>query len=112
MADPGFEIEVGGDEASAATVGVAGEIDLATAPRLAETLERIESETPDAQVHVDMHAVTFLDSSGISVLVHAHKRLAEAGGCLVLHRPSDQIRRVLEISGLGSFFELSEEPAT
>ena len=59
-----------------------------------------------------MGGVTFLDSSGISVLVDAQQRLQDASSKLVLHGVGDQIKRVLEISGLGSFFELSDQAAS
>ena len=42
----------------------------------------------------------------------AQQRLQDASSKLVLHGVGDQIKRVLEISGLGSFFELSDQAAS
>jgi anti-sigma B factor antagonist len=108
MADPGFEIEIMRDDDVSAVVAVVGELDLATAPTLSDALGRV-AHRPGKTVRVDMERVGFLDSSGISALVEEQKRRAEAGGRLVLHRASDQVVRVLEISGLGTFFELSPD---
>ena len=109
-ADAPFEVDVIEDDA-VMLVRVAGDVDLATSPQLREGLDRaIVSGAP--LVRLDMTAVTFLDSSGISVLVDTQQRLHEASARLVLHGVGDHIKRVLEISGLGSFFELSDQPTT
>jgi anti-sigma B factor antagonist len=107
MSPPGFSVEVVRDEQPTAVVSVTGEVDLATAPELGAALDRV-GQGSERQVHLDLERVTFLDSSGISVLVETQRRLASGGGRLVLHRATGPIVRVLEISGLGSFFELSE----
>lgn len=49
---------------------------------------------------VDASQVTFLDSSGLRVLLAADERCREAGGCLVLRDPSASVRRVLELADL------------
>jgi anti-anti-sigma factor len=91
-ADPGFSAvgEVSGDRV---TVTVTGEVDMATADAL------VKAATPDrvTAATLDLRAVTFFDSAAIHALV----RLAEhyPGRLEVL--PSDRVRRVLDISGLG-----------
>jgi anti-sigma B factor antagonist len=107
--DATFEIDVTEDDEST-LVRVTGEIDLATSPQLREALDRAIGDGV-ALVRLDMTGVTFLDSSGISVLVDAQQRLQDDSARLVLHGVGDRIKRVLEISGLGSFFELSDQPA-
>jgi anti-sigma B factor antagonist len=102
--DFGIDVDTAGE---ATVVVVTGELDLATAPKLRAALADLSGA-----VRLDLGAVTFLDSSAISVLVEAHQRLAESGnGGLVLHSLAGQTRRVLEIAGLEDFFELSDEPA-
>jgi anti-sigma B factor antagonist len=108
--DATFDVEVIEDDVSL-VVRVSGDVDLATSPQLREALER--AITGGVQlVRLDMTGVTFLDSSGISVLVDAKQRLQDNGARLVLHGVGDRIARVLEISGLGSFFDTSDQPAT
>ena len=62
-------------QGSVATVAVVGELDLATAPRLSAVL----GERGDAEVLVaDLTATTFIDSTGVRVLVEADRRCAGA----------------------------------
>jgi ABC-type transporter Mla MlaB component len=64
----------------AVVVEVGGEIDLHSAPRLREELGRaLESNTPP-RVIIDLAGVSFIDSTGIGVLVGALKRAREAKG--------------------------------
>src|SRR5207247_10069830 len=74
-----------------------GEIDMATAPALQEAL--LVTLTDGRPVTVDMKDVTFIDSSGLKVIVSA---AAETGsrGPLTVKDPSAVVRRVLELYGL------------
>ncbi len=79
-----------------------GEIDGFTAPGLGERL------AADRSVDViDLAAVTFIDSSGLRVLVQAHQERAEAGATLTLRSPSAAVQRLLEISGLAGHLDLA-----
>ncbi|MGW2713448.1 STAS domain-containing protein, partial [Streptomyces sp. NPDC001356] len=59
---------------------LAGEIDHHTGDTLRQALDT--SHTPRPRVVVDMRQVTFMDSSGINILIAAHQALSEAGGWL------------------------------
>jgi anti-sigma B factor antagonist len=90
--------------AGTSVLRVAGEIDIATAPKLRGCL----AEVPDGSrvVVVDLSEVTFLDSTGLSVLVGGWKRFSsddvEAELRLVVVRPV--ILRVLDVTGLAKVF--------
>lgn len=91
--------------AAGAMVLVRGEVDLATAPELDEVLAAIGAS--DGPVVVDLSEVSFLDSSGLSVLVRSHQCLRASGGDglrLVVTRPATQ--RVLDATGLTEVFEI------
>lgn len=92
-ADPNFAA-TGAVTGDRVTVTVTGEVDMATADVMfqAATKDRKPSAT------LDLTAVTFFDSAAIHALV----QLAEHYGDGLLVRPSAQVRRVLEISGLAS----------
>jgi anti-sigma B factor antagonist len=80
---------------------LAGEIDTYTAPELAERLD-------DQGVAVlDLTGVTFIDSSGLRVLVEAHQARVAAGSTLTLRSPSAAVQRLLEISGLLGHLDVS-----
>ncbi len=93
------------DERGWLVLAVAGEIDLATAPQLADCLVA----ATDRDVAVDLSEVTFLDSSGLSALVAGSRALAEGGHVLRTFGERDAIRRVLEISGLDAVFHEPED---
>jgi anti-sigma B factor antagonist len=77
-------------------VTVAGEVDMATAPELAETL----SECASGSVTVNLAEVTFMDSSGVTALLMATERLERRGCTLTLQSVRPDIWRVLELCGV------------
>ena len=86
-------------EARCEVVTVAGEIDASTAaPLLAEFDALIEAG--GAYVVVDMSAVSFCGSTGLTVLIVTHKRLAADGGWLRVAAPTQQVRKAIELTGL------------
>jgi anti-anti-sigma factor len=78
-------------------VAVSGELDLATAGQLWAELEPLIKR--DALVVLDGTAMTFLDSSGLRVLLLAGKRAAEGGTAFRLVAPQAAVQRVLDLSG-------------
>jgi anti-sigma B factor antagonist len=71
-----------------------GEIDLAAADRLGEALRTsIESGTSS----VDVSGVTFIDSTGLRILLSAANSL-NGQGPLVLLRPSKAVKRLLDLA--------------
>jgi anti-sigma B factor antagonist len=83
---------------------VHGELDLSTATQLEGPLEDAV-ESADAAVLIDLADCQFIDSTGLALIVRAWQRVdASAGnggkGGLVLCCQNEQVRRVLEITGL------------
>lgn len=81
----------------ATVVSVSGEVDVATAPELDEKLATVAASP---RVVVDLSGVTFLDSSGLGVLIKALKRVKDTGGSLVLVITEPRILKVFTITGL------------
>jgi stage II sporulation protein AA (anti-sigma F factor antagonist) len=75
-----------------------GELDLAVADRLSEALERAASE--QCRVVIGLEQCTFIDSTGIAIIVKAHRELAKQGHTLTIYGASDQVLRILSITGL------------
>jgi anti-sigma B factor antagonist len=88
-------------------IGVAGEIDLYAAPELKERVARAIEEGRTRLV-VDLSEATFIDSTGVGVLVGAQRRLEELGGSLDLVCTNRNVMRVLEIVGLERAFGTHE----
>jgi anti-sigma B factor antagonist len=85
---------------------LAGELDLATADRLAEAL----AEPGDGdQVVLDIGELRFIDSAGLGVLARAAVRLGERGVRIRLARPSATLRRMVEVTGLQQALDLVDE---
>jgi anti-sigma B factor antagonist len=82
-----------------ATLTLAGELDPHTAPMLADQIDAVRAEGATTIVLV-LSDLTFIDSSGLRVVIGADRSLADAGGRLVLRSPSETVRRLLDITGL------------
>ena len=96
-------------QGSVATVAVVGELDLATAPRLSAVL----GERGDAEVLVaDLTATTFIDSTGVRVLVEADRRCAGSATRFVVLVDDGPVLRVLELCELDRWMSVvSGSPA-
>jgi anti-anti-sigma factor len=84
-------------------VRLEGELDVHTAPSLAEALERVRASGATTIV-VDAAALRFCDSSGIQVLVVARERAVEAGGNVSIEGIHGAVERVLSVTGLLELF--------
>jgi len=86
-----------------AVVTVRGELDLFTAPRLHEALER-GIELGGRHIVVDLARVSFIDSTALGVLIGTGRRLSAAGGALDVACQDGDVKRVLELTGLDAVF--------
>ena len=93
-----FSTEISGSQGHALVI-LTGELDVSTAGQLYEELATLNRE---GAVHValDLTALEFIDSTGISVIIAEHKRTVSAGGELIILTPHRHVRRVFEVSGL------------
>lgn len=84
-------------------VAVRGELDLSTAPELEGPLaEAIGAAEP---LLIDLSECEFIDSTGIAMIVRAWQQLGDGAanpGRVVICSGSEQVRRVLEITGVES----------
>lgn len=96
-----FEAKAGALEHGVRTISVRGELDLSTAPDLEGPLEQA-LESNEGSVLIDLSQCEFIDSTGIALIVRAWQRLqsGDNGRALVICSQNDQVRRVLEITGL------------
>ena len=80
-------------------ISVIGEIDAQTAGLLHDALLPASST---GDLRVDVSAVSFIDSSGLRVLLETHRVLDAAGRRLVLVAPSRPMVRLFEVTGLAT----------
>lgn len=93
-----------GDEA---VLVLKGELDPHTAPRLRDEIDRAMSDGIN-RITLDLADLGFIDSSGLRVIISAHKESAERGGRLLLRSPSPTAKRLLDITGLLDHIEIGE----
>jgi len=92
-----FEVRVETLRGGGMVVRVSGELDMATSSELESQLETTNA---GERVVIDLTECTFLDSTGIRVLLTGASRSESAGGTLELIAPDERVRRVLEIAGV------------
>ena len=92
-----------------AAVAVRGELDIRSSPDLRAWLSRV-LEQGASQLAVDLSGVSFMDSSGLGVLVGAHKRLARGGSRLQVIGASPAVVRLLTVTGLIRVFDMRDAP--
>mgnify|MGYP001217602189 CR=1 FL=1 len=95
-----------GPEAGTWTLRASGEIDVATSPELRRELHQLVDRK--GAIVVDLRDVSFIDSSGLGVLVGTLKRLRERdpNETLVLEGLQDPVRKVFDITGLTELFAI------
>ncbi|MFN8075722.1 MAG: STAS domain-containing protein [Kineosporiaceae bacterium] len=98
-------------EGAATVVEVGGDLDVQTGPALREVLYELAAKGGQ-DVVLDLSQVSFLDSSGLGVLVGALKRTRAAGGSLRLAGCSGSVLDVLTLTGLNRVFALEPDVAT
>jgi len=79
-------------------VAVHGEVDLATADEVAAAVD--EALRGANRLELDLRHMTFMDSTGLGVLVATYRRLGQVREAIVVRDPTPSIRRLLEITGV------------
>lgn len=101
--------------AGCARLELTGEIDAATIVMWQRRAGAILEQRPHVLL-VDMTAVTFMDSSGLGLLVRLYHEFEVWGGSVKLLRPGGTALRALQVSGLAAVLQvtdaLPEEPAS
>jgi len=104
-----FDVHFSEPRAGRLDAALSGEIDLSTVAELEERLGDSLEAGPRLLV-VDLREVTFLDSSGLRLLLHLDERQRSAGGRMVLVRGGRRVERVFELTGTGERLEMVADP--
>jgi anti-sigma B factor antagonist len=83
---------------------IEGEVDAYTSPRLRDHIVSLIEER-EVKLVVKLAKVEYLDSSALTVLIGALKRLSELSGTIVLACATRRINRVFEITRLDKYFD-------
>ena len=86
-------------EGEAHIIELIGELDLDGAPRLEEELRSVEASDVQSIV-VDLSQLTFIDSTGIIVIIEANRLLEAQGRHMLVVNGSPTVRRIFDVLGL------------
>ncbi len=90
------------------TIALTGEIDHHCAKKFIESITaKIEAYNPRVCV-LDFQDVTFMDSSGIAVVINALRNMNKLGGHLLLSGLKEQPMKVFRTSGIDKLIEIKE----
>jgi anti-anti-sigma factor len=86
-----------------------GEIDLWSAPEVRAAL--VTNESPGSGVVLDLRGVTFMDSSGLGLIVEQQQRARKHGfRFAIADDGASNVHRILELSGLTKVLEFVDDP--
>jgi anti-anti-sigma factor len=102
------QIEADGPADGPVVIHLDGELDPHTAPALQGALDEV-TRNGASEVVLDLAELRFIDSSGLRVVISAHRTLSDAGGRLVLRSPSETASRLLEITGLTGHLTIEDD---
>ena len=87
------------------TVYLTGELDHHSASGIREELDRLIRDSRARKLVLDLSSLTFMDSSGIGVVIGRYNQMARRGGSLAVKKPSSQISRIFDLSGVYQIVE-------
>ena len=90
-------LEYSGDKLTAL---LSGEIDHHCAGKIRDEIDTAIEHHHPACLVLDFGGVSFMDSSGIAVIINAGRKMRSFGGKLRVENPTEQARKVLETSGI------------
>jgi anti-sigma B factor antagonist len=82
-----------------------GELDVAAASDAYKRMLELALR-PGAQLVLDLSGLTFMDSTGVRIILQADEHARRHGASLVVVRPPERVMRVLELVGLDEQLEL------
>jgi anti-sigma B factor antagonist len=103
-----FEVETG-ELGDAAHVTLSGDLDLSTAKRAEQAIEDAENAGHKTVV-IDLRGLSFMDSTGLRVIVSADKRARRSNRRAVIIQGPAAVRRVFEITRLDERLDIVDTP--
>ena len=91
-------------------VHLAGELDVSTAPVLQNALAGVIEDQGNLAVRLELGEMAFIDSTGLSILADALRRLRAKGGDLSLANIRPETLKVFDIVGFTRIFDIAPEP--
>lgn len=90
------------------TAQITGEVDHHAARGLMEELNRQIDDALPRELRLDLSGVTFMDSSGIAVVLRSWKRMSQLGGATTLKDVPPQSAKVLRAAGVDKLIHFTD----
>ena len=100
-----MEIELTGEK-KLLTVRIDGELDHHSAGEIRESVERELRRTGASSVAFDLTDMTFMDSSGIGLIMGRYKTVRTLGGRIVIFGMNRETERILKMAGVDRIAEI------
>ncbi len=89
---------------------IKGDIDHHTAKSIRSDIDRTISDCDPKLLILDFSEVTFMDSSGIGLVMGRYKLMTERGGEVIISEPAGYIRKVFQLSGIDKLTKIVSDP--
>ncbi len=89
------------------TVYLSGELDHHEAGGVIRTINELIDDNMPRECAIDLSGLTFMDSSGIAVIISTGKKMRTHGGIVLVENASEQPQKVLEAAGIGKLLAVS-----
>lgn len=89
------------------TVFLKGELDHHTASKIKDAIDLRILKAPVKMLVLDMGGVTFMDSSGIGLIVGRYNRIKSFGGNMAIKNPNQTLSKILKMSGIDQLMKIS-----
>lgn len=90
------------------TLTLCGELDLVTAALVRAALDQAASERPDHLV-IDLRELSFIDSTGVHLLLDAHRRLQQTWTSLEIRPGGRSVQRIFQLTHLADFLPIVKD---
>jgi stage II sporulation protein AA (anti-sigma F factor antagonist) len=87
-------------------ISLSGEIDHHNAARIRESVDFLMEERMVDHLVMDFSKVTFMDSSGLALILGRYRKMRETGGSVEIVGVSPIVRRMLTLSGVDKLIEI------
>ncbi|MDP2843027.1 MAG: STAS domain-containing protein [Acetobacterium sp.] len=91
-------------------VSIKGEIDIYSIENFRASIEK-EIQTQATQIILDCSELSYMDSTGMSVLIELRNKTKEMGQKIIMMNPRPNIKKLLSLTGVDKIIEIVDNPA-
>ncbi len=90
-------------------VQMGGELDILGADRVRQEIDAILQSRKIQKLILDLGEVSFMDSTGLGVILGRYKKISAVGGRMYIVRANPAVRKVLELAGVHKLVTLCQD---